>query len=319
MKRNRSTSRKKNKKGKATLKSKSKRKNKTRRKHQPRKKNKAAAVKPDIPGPLWKRTPGNGPLHPQLDAVLKRPFVSTICIDGNIRGFKYPLDANDMSRGFALMKGLKKQMARRFWREHPEVKRKRPKKGWKLWPSDNELGSRADREIENAIAYETVPVFPYAVAVLDYWRERGHRPVLAQLPVIMMNRSKTSTRVCTAGDYFTLWLNPENGEEELWLWELKTGWPHVPRKPHIMSHPLAYVDLTPFNKWHLQLLYTKLAYEKEMGMKIDQSRVIHCWKKTVKQGDTTDVEVDTFKWVTKELPPPDWVQELDEDEIYYAL
>ncbi len=268
-------------------------------------------------------------MHPQLDAVLSRPFPATICIDGTTNGFKFPLDPSDTSKGFRFLAGLKKRLWFRFWKEHPVKKRKIPKAGWIRWPSCRKDGNDADTALDEAIRTGVAPKprndgCRYALSVWNHWREMGHTPVLSQLPVVFMNKGKTSTRLCTAGDYFTTWRNPYSQATELWLWELKTGWPMVPKKPHIMSPPLAYVDLLPWNRWHLQLMYTRLAYLKEMGIVVNQSRVIHSWKVTVNEGEeSVGTDAGTLiRWVTKDYPPPDWVREIGDDEegdIYYEL
>ena len=270
----------------------------------------------DSQGPLWIRPEKPGPLHPELDLVLGRPFVERICIvDGAI---SYPLDAG----GYARVEGLHRRMRQRFFRGKPLPKiniQKRDTHGNlpKRLGSSKDEGNRADAVLEEAIRTGVPPPgprktgsSPYATAAWNYWMDHGHIPVLAQLPVII-----TNANVGTLGDYFTVWCNPRNGEMELCLWELKTGWPVqiAERQQEIMDPPLAHVPLTAINRWHLQVLITKMAYEREMKMRIPKARVLHVYKE---RGDPVPGQKDqslqyTCKAVSYEpsqLTPPSWTE-----------
>lgn len=260
-----------------------------------------------VPGPIWTRPPGNGPIHPELDKQLCKPFLSTIFIgrQGNSESYKYPLGNGEYSK----MGGLKERMRFRFF--HGTKIKGSSSSSKKYRGSTAEKGSTADKSIEIAIATGVEPPVSFSshsYAVWSYWKKNGHTPVLAQLPVVLVNAN-----LITAGDYFTLHKCPLTGRQTLWLWELKTGYKTNTRKPDMMAEPLGHVPLTPRNRFQLQLLLTKIAYEKELGMKIDHWRVIHVWEH--KDGKSCDVEV----LEPSELDPPYWAQKVDENLLYSKL
>ena len=269
------------------------------------------------PGPIWTRPQGEGPIHPELDAQLAKPFLATIYID-TAHGFRFPLGPG--AGADAIMEGLHKRMLNRYFRgvRLPEM-RMSDSSSFRL-PSSKLDGARADRVLEECIRTGKAPPGPgqrgcsdYATAVWQWWRDHGHVPVLAQLPVILGRFN-----VATAGDYFTIHRCPITQKCTLWLWELKTGWPVVPKKPGIMAPPLAAVWLTPENRWQLQVLLTRLAYERELGIHIDGgARVIHVWK----QRDETKTRYECQVSVVEpgELKPANWTRWVDEDTLYESL
>jgi hypothetical protein len=201
-------------------------------------------------GPLWTRSPG--PLHPEIERVIAKPFLATIYLDHEFGGFRYPVPNNLPAR----TEGLHHRMLRRFFRGVELPKRRIPKKDAKRLPSSELDGKRADAALEQCIRTGQPPPGPgrvgcsaYATAVWNYWKENNHRPILAQLPVVIPHANVT-----TCGDYFTVHTNPITKRETLHLWELKTGWPHNPKNPDPMMPPLAYVWLTPRNRWQVQVM-----------------------------------------------------------------
>lgn len=201
--------------------------------------------------PVWVRPAGNLPIHPEIDKQLAKPFLSSVYIDP-LHGFRFPCGEGVQD---AIMEGLHKRMRNRYFRGHKLPAIRRVTEGMLRLPSSKADGSRADDVLEECIRTGQAPPPPgkrgcseYATAVWNWWREHHHRPVLAQLPVIL-----PKFNVATAGDYFTIHTCPYTKRETLWLWELKTGWPVIPREPDIMSPPLAAIWLTPENRYHLQV------------------------------------------------------------------
>jgi hypothetical protein len=173
----------------------------------------------------------------------------------------------------------------------------------------------------------------YATALWNYWKENHHRPVLAQLPVVIIHAN-----VITCGDYFTLHTDPETGEQTLHLWELKTGWPKDPLdEREVMMPPLAYVKLTPRNRWQVQLMLTRMAYEKvccfqtlpnsltlahkELKMKIDAAHVVNVYAKRVLE---EGADAYSYRHVVDvigidRLEPAGWPELANLDVMYEAL
>ncbi len=139
-------------------------------------------------GPVYVRPADGSPIHPALEAQLRKPFLASIYIDPGTRSLRYPLPNGQQS---AILAGLHRRMLHRFFRNQPLDN----DRGTKPWPkrmrSSEQEGSRADRALEEAIRTGEAPpparhtgASAYASAVWEYWRDHGHRPVLAQLPVM---------------------------------------------------------------------------------------------------------------------------------------
>jgi hypothetical protein len=263
--------------------------------------------------PVWVASPVSVKRHPEMDAVLARPFISTVFFNPATKSFGYPVPNKDAPH---VLGGLHARMKTKFFRGVELPKKTKIVGKPRKMPSSKGDGSRADRELERAIASGAFPLADegiggaYARAVWDHWASMGHTPIVAQLPVVIVRAN-----VCTAGDYFTV--GPDGG---LHLWELKTGWPYT-RKDGVreskMSEPLAHVENTAFNRWQLQVELTRMAYQREMGMKIDQSHVIHAWREREEgyHKYTTRVRVMTHE----DLTPPGWPASVDMDAVYARL
>ena len=203
--------------------------------------------------PVWVKSPTNE--HPQLTAVLERPFLSTVFFDPVYKCFGYPVPGRDRPH---ILGGLHKRMKTKFF-NGVEMPRREFKKGTKprRIGSSKGDGSKADKELELAIGAGQFKARdndgPYSYAVWKHWESIGHVPIAAQLPVVL-----PGANLCTAGDYFTICT--EDGT--LHLWELKTGWPVDCKKVRIFEAPLDLVWDLPRNRWQLQVELTRLAYEK---------------------------------------------------------
>lgn len=270
----------------------------------------------------------DGPLelHPELKRVIKDiAFVDKVRHNG--QAYSVCLGGGDANSPMIkeTYQGLHTRMKKLFFPPQEWDVRRRNK--WtKKQGSSLKLGKAVERAIDKAVFNNNgkKPRKMHALArkVLDVWEEElGHDVQVAQLPVVI-----TGGRCCTQGDYFTV--DRETGE--LWLWELKTGWPVIPRKPvnflNLRLSPSSNsgkkkrkrttgIPCTPFNKWELQRLITHMAYEKEMGMKIARSRVIHVWKEHV----TTPFN-PKGSWVAKHRihEPSEWANQLG-DDIYSMI
>lgn len=270
-------------------------------------------------GPIWARPQPKGPIHPELDAQLAKPFLSTVYVDKTLDAFRYP--HADPTAEHAITRGLHRCMRFRFF-GGTELPAFRVPKGYpKRLASSKVDGSRADAALDECIRTGLPPpeagkrgCSAYATAVWNYWREHHHRPVLSQLPVIIVHAN-----VATAGDYFTVHTCPFTGEETLWLWELKTGWPQHEKRPDVMDAPLGHVWLTPENRWLLQVELTKMAYERELGLKLSgQARVINAYMERDGKGKKTyTCKVRVLG--PEEATPKDWPKYTDMGTVYQAL
>lgn len=259
-------------------------------------------------GPLWSRPYDGGPLHPELDTVLAMPFLSTIHINPAVGGMTYPV--NDGTGSFAQLTGLHHRMRYRFFHGSKGSTTNKDRKSGKS--SSKEKGKHAEACLEAAIRTGRPPEnndSPYAYAVWKHWERTNHRPVLAQLPVVL-----TDTMCITAGDFFTLHTDPVTLRVTLWLWELKTGYKEDRKARKKMAAPLEHVPLTAKNRFQLQVLLTGIAYEKQLRMKIDGGcRVIHAWEVPGRN----ECEVEVLE--PEQLDPPNWTGTVDRDALYAAL
>jgi hypothetical protein len=282
-------------------------------------------------GPIFVRPADGSPIHPALEEQVRKPFLRSIYIDPQTRSIRYPL-ANGQRA--ALMDGLHKRMRYRFFRGI-KLDNARPTKAFpKRLRSSADEGSRADEALAEAIRTGQAPpaahhkgASEYASAVWTYWREHHHRPVLAQLPVII-----THAMTATAGDYFTVHRNPFTGKETLCLFELKTGYPKTDEDPPTMTIPMPKlpgqdkaeeVPLTSVNRYYLQVLLTQMAYERELGLRIDGTvRVINVYKERedMPRGATVPTYTCKVRVIGPEhLDPPGWPNRVIKDALYAAI
>jgi|WetSurMetagenome_2_1015567.scaffolds.fasta_scaffold00274_4 hypothetical protein len=282
-------------------------------------------------GPIFV-VPEDGSAFPEaLERIVSKPFVRSIYVDPKTRSLRYPV----AGRPDAIMTGLHVRMLHRFFRGI-ELDNERSKKAWpKRLRSSKEEGSRADKALAECIRTGQPPppahhkgASEYASAVWTYWREHHHRPVLAQLPVILVD-----ALAATAGDYFTVHRCPFTGRETLCMWELKTGFPKEDEDPPSMTIPMPVpegqreperVPLTSMNRYYLQVLLTQMAYERELGLHVDGTvRVINAYKER-EDRSKGDTRAPTYKCKVVEigpehLNPPRWPERVLKDALYKGI
>ncbi len=267
-------------------------------------------------GPVWTApdaTDGKTG-HPGLDAQLSKPFVASVFIDAESGCFRFPVEGREHPHTLG---GLHVRMRQKFFK-NKELPVRPPAKEPRRLASSKVDGTRADRALEKAIKTGQAPpaTSKYAAAVWKYWADNGHRPVLAQLPVVLPKQN-----IATAGDYFTVHTDPVTGEQRLHLWELKTGWPYVYKnvaEAGVMSAPLDHVWMTTWNRWQLQVLITQMAYERELGLVIDGgAHVLHAWLERPFGLSGYECRVNAI--TPEELNPPNWTTTVNRDAIYNAI
>jgi len=280
-------------------------------------------------GPIFVRPADGSPIHPVLDHVLStKPFLATIYINGN--GLSWPVGPGQEP---AKVDGLHRRMLYRFFRGQDLNNTPSTKAFPKHKRSSMHEGSRADNALAQCIRSGLPPppahhsgTSVYASAVWEHWRQHHHRPVLAQLPVVIIH-----AHTATAGDYFTVHRCPFTARETLCLWELKTGYPKAPKDPPSMTIPMPplvaggdpeEVPLTPVNRYYLQVLLTQMAYERELGLRIDgTARVINAY---MERQPRIGTKAPQYKCVVRVIGPDDleprgWPNRVLRDELYAGI
>ena len=307
---------------------------KAKKKHRPRPKVEDDLV-PRGKGPIFVRPADGTSIHPALDLVLAKPFIASIYIDPVTNSIRYPMPNGKP----AIMGGLHGKMLHRFF-QGIELNNVYSGKAWpKRLRSSTEEGKRADAALAEAIRTGQAPppahhagASEYASAVWEYWKQNHHRPVLAQLPVII-----THALTATAGDYFTVRTCPFTRKKTLCYWELKTGYPKGKHKneddPYAMMIPMPpppghdigqeFVPLTSVNRYYLQALLTAMAFERELGLYVDGTvQVINVYKERedMPRGATRP----TYKckvqvYGPEHLEPPRWPDRVIKDALYEGI
>lgn len=204
---------------------------------------------------------------PELDALVARGFVDKISssssTNGGGRGGGYVIDGTRFT-------GLHWQLKRRYYPLEYKVVRQRTRTTRKCG-SSRALGKAVERAIDRHV-FEGKPLRnALAKAVVRTLREDFNQEIVAaQLPVLC-----TELQCVTQCDYIAR--NIHDGS--LHVWELKTGWPVVPRSPPSMRGALSGVACTPFNQWDLQCAWTARALERDARLPLGgEGRVIHVWR-----------------------------------------
>ncbi len=220
-------------------------------------------------------------LHPELlryDSTGQSRRITLKHITSNTKGkadtavFLVPREDG----GVAFRPGLVNKIKQRYYPFYKPVDPSKRSKKVKRKGAGKVGGKNADRDLHLVVenkGQRPPRCSQYAVAVLEWWAKNGHELQGTQLPVDL-----TPNACATCGDYFTV-KKGLTGEQELWYWELKCGWPPGANMNHgKMNAPLNEVECKPFNIWELQRQFTHWAYEEQLGMKIHASRVIHVYK-----------------------------------------
>jgi hypothetical protein len=79
-----------------------------------------------------------------------------------------------------------------------------------------------------------------------------------------------------------------------------------------MMPPLGFVALTARNRWQVQVMLTRIAYEKELGMKIDEAHVVNVYA-------TRRREYKVEVIAPSRLEPADWPDLVNRDVLYESL
>lgn len=238
-------------------------------------------------------------LHPVLLAALKRGFVTKVQYDG--RSYRF---------GSIRYRGLHSSLEKAYYPLDWRIKQRHYKT--KKRGSSKHQGKAVEAAIDRCV-FDGKPLRQrMARAVVKQWETMGHRVVAGQWPVLLYRKG-----ICTQADYITE--DRETGG--LWMWELKTGWPVIPRKPKCFrSLPIPadsgiVPECTPFARWDMQRAMTHRAMVKDAEIPLVGSRVIHVWEEQVK----TPFKPEKH-WVAKVKvhKPLNWV-ELYSQNIYDGL
>jgi hypothetical protein len=244
---------------------------------------------------LFYVTPNIAALHTSLSKHLSSPLAQTARL--NDHGYVIVKSGRPQVCG-----GLTRLLRARFFAHYKDNRSKRNHKTVRVKGSSAAQGCKVDEDIGLYVAGEKTlkDTHPMACALIEHIESLGHTMQAAQVPVEV-----EPWRVTQAD-----WLTRDSETGELWLWEVKTGYPvglHRKQKQFTGAH--AGVDCTKLNQWHLQLLYTKRALEAA-GVKVAHSRVIQIHEKKdvtpnkMKRGRGSSA----FYVIDKHVPPP-WTQQ----------
>lgn len=133
------------------------------------------------------------------------------------------------------------------------------------------------------------------LALLEYWRVRGHTLQATQIPVELCNGWGRMTKA----DVIT-----KAPDGKLWLWEIKTGYPvgFYRKQKWFQSAPLKDIDCTQQNIWFLQLHYTHQALHTNAGIRIEGgARILQVYAKKGEKQLTLE-ERTPPEWLTSRVP-----------------
>lgn len=129
------------------------------------------------------------------------------------------------------------------------------------------------------------------LALLDYWKAKGHTLQAAQVPVELANGWGRMTKV----DMITRC----EADGKLWLWEIKTGYPigFYREQKFFERAPFLDIPCTQQNIWFLQLHYTHQALHTSAGIRIEGgARILQVYAKKREK-----------KLYIEERAPPAWL------------
>jgi hypothetical protein len=129
------------------------------------------------------------------------------------------------------------------------------------------------------------------LALLEFWKARGHTLQATQVPVELANGWGRMTKA----DVITRC----EADGKLWLWEIKTGYPigFYRKQKWFRSAPLLDVPCTQENIWFLQLHYTHQALHTSAGVRIEGgARILQVY---AKKGEK--------QLHVEERAPPEWL------------
>lgn len=233
-------------------------------------------------------------LHPRLLGSLEQGFVKTVRFDGKSychEGQRY--------------RGIHSAIERRYYPLQWRIKSRHyntKKRG-----SSRAQGKAVERAIDRHVFEGKTLRQRMAKAVIATWRAMNHEVQAAQWPVLLWRKN-----ICTQVDYLTQ--DMETGE--LWMWELKTGWPVCPRSPKRFRNLPERMPCTPFTRWDMQRAMTHWALVNDANIPIAASRIIHVWEQ--KERASPWEKGETWRAKVKVMEPIDWVEKY-KHEIYKGL
>ena len=197
--------------------------------------------------------------------------------------------------------GIHKTLKKKFFPTYKRTKRKRTtlKKA-----SSKKIGSRVDKEIGHYIVNKsTNKMHTLTKVLIEYFNKNQHILQASQVPVYI-----PSLQCITQADIITCRKNPITCQNELWLWELKTGYSpglHTKRKGRggkvlKLKPPFHMVDNVLFNHFFLQLYYTHQGFKEYANLPIKHANVIQVYQEGVKKKKKFKVAVHSLSnWLKK--------------------
>lgn len=213
------------------------------------------------PPPFFSHVPPAN-LHPQLAAHVETTMVKSAMFDEIAKRYSFIKAGGRITCG-----GLVYPLMRKFYPHYVRNRSRRDKKT-RIKGSSEKQGKTVDRQLTEYTLTGAPPkrMSKMTGALIKWFRERGHEPQAAQLPV------EIPAWFCmTQADYITRCRHTG----QLWLWEVKTGAPIgvFVAQGVIANLPGPPERCTGINIWHLQLHHTRKALEAA-GIPIAESRVL---------------------------------------------
>lgn len=243
--------------------------------------------------PYSKRT--MNPAH-ALVRYLQSEIATTAHYNEETRCYNYTKGGREIECG-----GIHSFLRQRFYSHHRSNRSERKHKQTSIIGSSAAQGKLVDSQIQ-AITLGKKPkrLHKLTVALLDWWKERGHTVHAAQVPVELAQGYARMTQA----DVIT-----QAPDGRLWVWEVKTGWPvgFYHSQGNFASAPLRDIPCTQENIWYLQLHYTHQALVTCAALPIDLecAGVLQVYQKKVSKTKGAQILVEQRsvpEWLRTRVP-----------------
>ena len=216
-------------------------------------------------------------LDPQLARYLHSQVPQTAHFNEETHCFHYTKDQRAVQCG-----GIHTLLKQVFYPHYQSNRSQRDHARVNVVGSNAAQGQRIDAELDLAVEGKKPTKGKWhrmTLALLEYWKARGHTLQATQVPVELANGWARMTKA----DVITRC----EADGKLWLWEIKTGYPvgFYREQKKFAAAPFKDVACTQQNIWFLQLHYTHQALHTSAGLRIEGgARILQVYAKTgVKQ------------------------------------
>ena len=181
--------------------------------------------------------------------------------------------------------GIHRTLKKRFYPDYRPLRRKKKvmNRG-----SSKKKGTAVDNAITKYAETGKLPRHRLAKTLVKYWTiTLGHTIEITQLPV-----NVTSLGCLTQADVIT-----KNSDNELFIWEVKTGKPALRRIKDRTKLRGTNIESVPNNHAHLQCHYTWMGVKDALKIPQKNVFVVRAWEKH-KKGKKVELHVEAYKHPT---------------------